>query len=67
MLYTLTSLLALLSFYLVQCSDLQKCGIIMPSVRKYIYGGRSAFIEQWPWQVNKYKFAVFFQIKLLNK
>lgn len=51
MLYVLSSILTLLILDSVWCSDLDDCGFIFPSVRKYIYGGRSAFIEQWPWQV----------------
>ena len=27
------------------------CGIRKPKITNYIYGGKSAHIEQWPWQV----------------
>ena len=32
-------------------SENEHCGRLSPNVRHYIYGGKSAHIEQWPWQV----------------
>ena len=36
----------------------KECGIIPPTVKHYIYGGKSTMIEQWPWQVT---FKTLFQ------
>ena len=29
----------------------ENCGVVTPSVRHYIHGGKQTMIEQWPWQV----------------
>ena len=36
-----------------EMGELENCGIIPPSVKHYIYGGKQSMIEQWPWQVRK--------------
>ena len=39
-----------------ETGELENCGIIPPSVKHYIYGGKQSMIEQWPWQVSTYGF-----------
>lgn len=35
----------------VKTRSVENCGVIPPTIRNYIYGGKSTIIEQWPWQV----------------
>lgn len=38
----------------------ENCGRIAPTIKRYIFGGKSSIIEQWPWQVFKIKLNLFF-------
>ncbi|CAF0834529.1 unnamed protein product [Brachionus calyciflorus] len=48
----ISSILIVLFYVKLIHSQSENCGIIAPSVRNYIFGGKSSLIEQWPWQLH---------------